>query len=242
MNCKGCTHFSTIADAEFLPVTEFENEIKRISELTNKIGLINILGGEPLLNPNCTQYLEIARKYFPDTNINLVTNGILITSQKDTFFEKLSQYNITLAPTKYPIKIKWEKVKNLCKKHNVNLKFYNDEKVLKTSYKIPLDITGQQNEQLSYIKCPFPGCVQLNRGKIYKCPIAAYIEHFNKYFNQNLEISEGDYIDIYKAQNIQEILDFLIRPIPFCRHCVNNKIISEMQWGISSKKIEEWII
>ena len=73
LNCKGCTHFSTIADAEFLPVTEFENEIKRISELTNKIGLINILGGEPLLNPDCTKYLKIARKYFPETEINLVS-------------------------------------------------------------------------------------------------------------------------------------------------------------------------
>lgn len=242
LNCQSCSHFSPIANPEFLSLEEFEKDIKRLSELTQKIGFINILGGEPLLNPKCCEYLETARKYFPDVQINLVTNGILLPAQKDSFYEDLAKNNITLTPTKYPIKVNWNKVKDSCKKYNVNLNFYNSEKVIKTSYKIPLDINGKGHEQINYLKCIFPGCIQLHKGRIYRCPIAAYIKHFNKFYNQNLEIGEGDYLDIYKIKDVQEILDYIIKPIPFCRHCVTNKAISGLKWQLSSKKIEEWIL
>ncbi len=242
LNCKGCTHFSTLAEPEFLSLEEYEKDLKRLSELTNQLVRIRLLGGEPLLNPNAVKYTEIARKYFPETRIEFITNGTLLLDQDDSFFEGLSKNNIILAPTKYPIKIDWKKIKEKCEKFDVQLKFFAGEKTLKTSYKYTLDINGNQNARKSFLTCGHSNiCIQLVKGKLYTCCMAPYARHFNKYFNQHLELSDRDGIDIYKAQNIQEILNFLAKPIPFCRYCNWRNRIFGMKWGVSSKKIEEWI-
>ena len=76
LKCRGCSHFSVFAKPKHKDLDEFEREYKRLSEI-EEVGIMRLMGGEPLLNPNFMEYLRIARKYFPDTYIALVTNGIL---------------------------------------------------------------------------------------------------------------------------------------------------------------------
>ena len=53
LNCAGCTHFSPIADRYIYPLDKFEKNMNQLSKITNhNIKLINIAGGEPLLNKN----------------------------------------------------------------------------------------------------------------------------------------------------------------------------------------------
>ena len=62
-----------------LEVHSFERDIKRLSELSNgEVNIIHLMGGEPLLNPNCERFFELTRKYFDKTEIKLITNGILL--------------------------------------------------------------------------------------------------------------------------------------------------------------------
>ena len=53
-------------------------------------------------------------------------------------------------------------------------------------------------------------------------------------------LEEADYIDIYKAKSIQEILAFLAKPIPFCKYCNVKGRTFGHERGISKKEIEEW--
>ena len=48
-----------------------------------------------------------------------------------------------------------------------------------------------------------------------------------------------NYIDIYKVKSVEEIFEFLSRPIPFCRFC-KRKDNDSVKWRVSSRKIEEW--
>ncbi len=59
----------------------------------------------------------------------------------------------------------------------------------------------------------------MHHGKVYTCSLPTGIKHFNKYFNKNLEVTKADYIDIYEAKDLKEILEFVAKPIPFCRYC-----------------------
>ncbi|MDO7021708.1 4Fe-4S cluster-binding domain-containing protein, partial [Brachyspira innocens] len=68
LNCYSCNHFSQLAKEEYYNIEIFENDIKRLYELSN--GLIkkfHILGGEPLLNKNCKDYFYLVRKYFKNS-------------------------------------------------------------------------------------------------------------------------------------------------------------------------------
>jgi hypothetical protein len=104
-----------------------------------------------------------------------------------------------------------------------------------------LDINKRQNINESFSLChEANNCINLSEGKLFTCCTIPYIKHFNEYFNVNLIVSAADYIDIYKIDSLDEILDRLSKPIPFCGYC-NQKIKTKLNWSISKKEITEWI-
>ena len=52
LKCKGCIHFSPLAEEKFLDTDIFQRDCQRIAELTdnNRLGKIRLMGGEPLLH------------------------------------------------------------------------------------------------------------------------------------------------------------------------------------------------
>lgn len=243
LNCKGCDHFSPLAEPAFYDLNRFCDDIQRLLVLTNgNIDRIGIMGGEPLLNPDILKYLQITREFFPDTKIRLVTNGILLEQQEENFWLTLRELNIFVEYTKYPIKLNYNKLDALIQKYKIPIDVYGyNQDVIKTSYKIPLDLKGNQDVCQNFANCTHANhCISLKDGKLYTCTVAPNIEHFNKFFKTNIPLSERDGIDIHKAKSIDEILEFLSKPIPFCKYCNVKGRTFGHEWGISKKEIEEW--
>ena len=66
LNCKGCIHFTPLADKSCIKISDYKSDIKKMAEITKgSVKTINILGGEPLLHPQLLKLLKIARQYFP---------------------------------------------------------------------------------------------------------------------------------------------------------------------------------
>jgi MoaA/NifB/PqqE/SkfB family radical SAM enzyme len=240
LNCKGCSHFSPLAQESYLDIDIFKRDCARLAELTNgKIEEIHLMGGEPLLHPKLINIIDITRHYFNVGIIKLSTNGILLEKLSDIFWETCKKNNVIIVITNYPIKINRDTIKDSAEKYSVKLQFTGGE--VKTMRRDILDIQGRQNAKKSFQLCFKANfCSQLRNGKLYTCPTIPYIEFFNKFFKQNLEVREEDYIDIYKAKNIDEIFDFLCKPVPFCRYCNIKATINEIEWGVSKREISEW--
>ena len=257
LNCAGCLHFSPLCkETSILSLNDYENDCKRISALTDgRIADIRFLGGEPLLHPNIVDLFAITRKYFPNRDelnntgvIELVTNGILLPKQNDEFWIKCRDNYIRIVISEYPITIELETIKEKAKIFNVELKMYSNEIQYKATgsanqwAKIPMDINGLQDYRKSFFKCFLSGnCFQLVKGKIFKCARIAYINYFNKTYNQNMKITENDYIDIYKARDIDEILYSLSTPASFCRYCKADEITWDNKWKVSKMELNEYL-
>lgn len=111
LGCKSCGHMSPLAKEEFLDIVGFEKDCSRLSYLTGrKIELIDLMGGEPLLHPRKEEILRITRHYFPEGKINIVTNGLLLSSQNEKFYISA-----------YPIEIDVDKIQSLVSRYHVNL-------------------------------------------------------------------------------------------------------------------------
>ena len=244
LNCYGCDHFSPLAQPEFAEVSEFERDIKRISELTNgEVKRFCLLGGEPLLHPQIIDFMRITRQYLPETRIAILTNGILLPKQSKEFWESCKKYNIVVNTTKYPINIDFEKIKEIAAKYDVEYGYFsNSNQVIKTSDHYPLNLKGNGNKTENFKHCMLANhCIFLKHGHLYTCAIAPNIEHFNKYFNYNIPLTNKDGIDIYKVKNQKHILKFLATPIPFCKYCnISERIQGRNKWCISKKDISEW--
>lgn len=243
LNCRGCDNFSPLATEVYADIDVFEKDCARMAELTKgSVDEIQLLGGEPLLHPQIITFMEITRKYFPDNLINIVSNGLLLRKKDEEFWEGCRKNDIHIVVTKYPVKLDYRAIEEHVKAQGVVFSYYgNTEDVDKTMQCVPLDMEGKQDGQDSFLRCSRANrCISLDGGKIYTCSLIPYVKYFNKHFNKELIVSPNDYIDIYKVESIDEILDFVCKPMPFCRYCNIKGTIGDIGFGVSKKEISEW--
>lgn len=244
LNCKNCSHFSNISPESIIPLNTIKNDLYKLSTLAEtKLHNLKIMGGEPLLHPDLIEIMNYSRECFPNSNILLVTNGLKLLSQTKEFWLSCKNNNIEITPTKYPINVDYAKIESIAEEYHVMYRYYNDAKVTKTSYRSALDLNGTQNPKVSCELCfRARNCATLIRGKLYLCPVAATAHIFNEQFNENLIVAENDYILLSSVRTLKEITSFLSKEIPFCRYCDIANTTEGETWGITSKKINEWLL
>lgn len=243
MACYSCNHFSQLAKKQFRDINILEKDLKRLSEITNRlVDAFRITGGEPLLNDKCIDYFAIIKKYFPDSSLYLNSNAILLMKQSDNFWEECKKYGVSIIISSYPLNLDIEKIKSKCEDYSIPFNTYIEEgQNKKISYRTLLNINSKLDPSDNFYNCVARNgnCIHLYDGKIYPCCIVANIKHFNSFFNKNYPITTLDYIDIHKC-TAHEIAYFLSRPIPFCKYCMQpNEIVGE--WRASKKEITEYV-
>jgi len=245
LNCKGCNTFSSIAQEGFASFDQIKADLNRISKIANKrIITILLAGGEPLLHPQLIEIMNYIHKEFSYVSIlYIISNAVLLMQQKDEFWEACKKNNFILFITKYPIGLPYDKIVGKAKEKGVCLKFMDNSALTKKKFrKVPINLEGTENAKYSFSACSGANnCITIKEGKIYPCSLIPRIEIFNQFFSENLVVSEKDSIDIYKADNLDEILDFLCKPVPFCRYCSVKKPVFGLNWGITEKDINEWV-
>ena len=128
LNCQCCDHFAPLAEKNFIDYDSYAKDIDKLSQLQKNINSIALLGGEPLLNNKCIDYFKITRKYFPDTNIILFTNGLLLPKWSSYSYDKniwlaIKKYDVQINLTRYPIPLKLDMITEQAKKHDIPIVF-----------------------------------------------------------------------------------------------------------------------
>lgn len=263
LNCQCCDHFSPIASKTFLDYDQYVKDLRRLAYLTDgKIGLMKLQGGEPLLNERLIDFMKVTREFFPDSHICLFTDGVLLPKwgnyqDERNIWKAVLKYEIEIRMTQYPISLVTEKIVTAAESFGVPVTFDPPEfkkgarlwifseigalgyKGIKHSVKHPFDLNGNQ-EKYRWISCyQFNESIVLRDGKIYTCPMIPYAHYFNEYFDENLEVKEDAYIDIYQVQSFQEIAEFCTHRTSFCDYCAVHKR-SSRPWKQSQHSVEEW--
>ncbi|MDR1740594.1 MAG: hypothetical protein LBR38_01940 [Synergistaceae bacterium] len=104
-----------------------------------------------------------------------------------------------------------------------------------------LDLDGKQPVKKNFGECGRANCcIMLRDGRLYTCTFPAYAHLFNECFGERLPVADEDSIDIYRAKDAREVMNFLSRPIPFCRFCRVSEWTDGHKWRVSEGKMEEW--
>ncbi len=265
LDCECCDHFAPLAEEWFIRVEDFEKDISRLSELCKgRIGALKLLGGEPLLHADLARMIGIARKYFPDSCIQVFSNGLLLNQLspkkigESNIWEIIKKYEVQLNVTRYPIRINETEIVAAAKSGGVEViytpparekgallwicdDFAHKDESVKNMIRFPIDKKGQQ-KKYDFVFCHlFNACIVLRKGKLYTCPRRAYIDLFERYFDQEFETESVDCIDIYDAKDFEEIAEFLSKRISFCDYCALREQTVHY-WQRSTMDIREWLL
>ncbi|MFT4146104.1 MAG: radical SAM protein [Mobilitalea sp.] len=242
LKCKGCGHLSNVAEAEFGNLDCYIDDIKRLKELFWGIEKIRLMGGEPLLNPSLSRFIIETRKVFPDTEICIVTNGLLLRNCSKEFFKVVKDtgaiFNISLYP---PTK----KIKGL-----LELKLMEEDIAFKFTGAISeffrnIDITGNCDVDKAYSSCVSTKCHFLLDGKLALCPMPLIFKKLGKHLENPIPDFEEDYIDIHKtSMNGWDIVELFSKPIKHCAYCKSYDA-QMFKWepgGSRIPQLEDWLI
>lgn len=175
LSCKGCNHFSNY----FAPSSKLDTDalLRDIEVILPRLdlGRVNVIGGEPLLNPRCEEILNTCISSTKSL-VYLYTNGLLLHKNEDWIRKALENPRVFLR-----ISIHLKEVEDIIKK-------FNHPKVLVTVHHTGQDrwfnsIKKRDNKVYPYnhnsiarsynaCSCPNP---QLYNGKLWKCPNTAYL-------------------------------------------------------------------
>lgn len=238
LNCKGCAHFSSISDDFFIDVRTLEDSYKKLNKIYKKFfNSIHLLGGEPTLHPELEKILLLTRNYFPNIEIQLVTNGLRLSRMSDIFWKTCKDCNIKIYISKYPVHFNYDVSIQACRNNHVQ---YEISEFRNDFIHHVLDDNGTQNPYKSYRKCKYGGeCVQLRDNKLYPCAQSAYIDIFNKRFNKNFSHCKKDYLELDRLKYRWQMFLFLFFARPFCRYCNLTEEHFE-KWDISKRTENEW--
>lgn len=243
LNCKGCFQFSNLSKEEgFADFSVFLKDLVRLKELFWGVGEIRLLGGEPLSNPDFLMFVEAARTNFPDSDIRLVSNGLLIQKLSPEQLAQIKKYNCVINISNYPPTGKVLKAITGClKKAGVP---YSISLPIKIFYKSLLPEPTKSPEK-AFNNCIFTHCHALSQGKLAACSHQLYIGRLNAAFNLDYPTeSPGEVFNIHHTDlNGWEIDALISAPHNFCRYC--NTGMVPYKWESGSEycaKESDWIV
>jgi organic radical activating enzyme len=235
LTCDSCSHYSNY---HFSGVLALETAEAWYQKWQHRLRprKVTLLGGEPAINPKLCEHILLARKYWPNARIRLVSNGLLL-HKHPRLPEILKQIGDSeLEVSKHHNSPEYEQlfqgvvdlVQGWKAQHGINLVISDSFSNWSRRY---LDENGalepfrDHDPKQSWNICPAKKCMQLHEGKLWKCPILAYLPMMKQ--KRQLS-SEWDFYLSYQGLDATcssgELDEFLSRrEESFCSMCPSFK-------------------
>lgn len=240
LKCKGCLRFSNLVNKPFYAdYDQMIKDWKRIKELFWGVERIKLMGGEPLLNPDLCKYIEAARRIFPDADIMVTTNALLINENCKELFEAMKRNNCFFDISLYePMSKRIVGVERILTENKV---WYTVNDSKGDFYKV-MSKTPDYDADKMYEACVAKNCHHLRQGKISVCSRPQYAHIINERYGVSLPTDCGVW-DIYdESINAWELDKKLSSSFEACRYCAPPV---SYEWGRAddkTAKYEDWFV
>jgi organic radical activating enzyme len=267
-SCTHCQSLNNFAFKGHYRWNEYENEYRRLSDQLD-IDQIQIIGGEPTLNPDFEKWVEEISKLWPNSKLQISTNGTRLDKLTKEIYQILLKHKGTLWITCHDIelydgfldfsktflnKIVSDTVSNEDWKHEYERSKTDPTVKLKTVSRTIIDENGVEvildwsqsfvssvidlldNQSLTmkynsdpvqaHDICYFKNCHQINKGKVYKCPLVSVLPDFLDQFDVNMSADDRalaySYEPLTADNNVSKFVNAISDPISQCKFCPAN--------------------
>ena len=230
LRCRS-SHMSPFVPKQFPTLASFEADLDRLGEVL-RTRRIQLIGGEPLLNPEIVELIRIARRSKVSSNVNLTTNGLLLPKMPDEFWEEIENIVITVYPSvRLPPKTV-ETIQARAAESNTPLTWRRRENFRSTivTEPHPMDRTTRWIFRTCKSVHKYQ-CLMLHEGRLFKCAVPAFLPYYRRALKRNGYDPKVDAFDIHASRNLYDDLRAFLTsttPLQACRYClgyVGKKIV-----------------
>ena len=224
LNCKACNNFSPfVTEPEVADIAQFDADLRQLAKLFSNIGRFFLLGGEPLLEPErCGEMAGIVRRYFPDTELRVLTNALLVQKMTPEFWSCLRENDAVVHISVYPpVLERLEEIEATLRAYGVKyLLARKVERFVKRLTLYPFEDAGFNND-----RCGSAGCHYLRGGGLAKCPDGILVGNMAPALGCSPEaLRDGKVINIAQEDDGWEVIRRLDSPCDLCRRCTHRRL------------------
>ena len=244
LNCRGCSAASNISEPWHMTLTDLERQFDALKNKYSGIKYLKLLGGEPLLNPEIKDLLLCSRRYWPDAEIVVHSNGLLVPNIDVDILKTMEQLDISFVFTLYPETGKKQMdIENRLREYGVDYYF---RKPLYKFYKV-INPKGDYDDREVYANCG--KCINLRNGKL-SCGFDTLIDIIERKYGISICNNKNEHtIDLYNTDmNGWEINALLDSPYSLCRYCAFMRwndldVAQTYDWEPFVRgELEDWLI
>ena len=230
LTCEGCTHYMNQGHSGKVSLETtsewYDNWNKRV--LPKRITL---MGGEPSLHPDLTEFVYLTRRKWPNSYIEIVSNGFFLHRHPDLAVA-LKETNTTLAVSVHDdsnpdYRNKFEPIYRLMKDwitKGAPVEMRPSVVHWLAQYKgfgDKMEPFEDDNPKSSWNACVSKLCVQLHQGKLWKCPALAYLPMQAEKYNLSEKWDPYlKYVPLEHTCDDKELKNFFTRrEESFCSMC-----------------------
>jgi organic radical activating enzyme len=267
-SCTNCQSLNNFAFKGHQRWKDYEIEYRSLSDRID-IDQIQIIGGEPTLNPDFEKWVSGISDLWPDTKLQIATNGTRLDTLTKDIYQILLKHKGTLWITCHDIQLydgflDFAKIflNNIVSDTVGNDDWKNEYEQSKTDTTIQLktvsrtlideagvevildwsqafvpsviDLLDDQRLTMKYNSdpvqaheiCYFKTCHQINKGKLYKCPLVSVLPDFLDQFDVAMSIDDKSLAYSYEPltadKDVSKFVNAINDPIPQCKFCPAN--------------------
>ena len=239
MRCRSCSHMSPFIARRFATPESFQADIDRLGEVY-RAKRLQLLGGEPLLNPNLVEFLKIARQSEITSQVALTTNGVLLPRMKEDFWENVDAVTITVYPSVNLPDAVLAYARAKATETGTALNIRKRPYFRRTMLTEPND--SRTKTSLIFKTCKSAHkyhCHLLYEGRLFRCAVPPFLPEYQSALNQNGYDSSTDALYIHESRDLfNDLKGFLLdpRPLSACQYCLGY-VGKKMDHGQISREV-----
>lgn len=183
--CESCSHYSNHAHKGLIALDDAAAWMGQWSPRLSPLEF-SLLGGEPAIHPHLADFVTVTRAHWPETQIDVVTNGLLLSRHPDlprrlaeagksqiivSIHHGSEEYKQRLEPV-------WTLLSGWMEAYGINVSYRPSHENWTRRYwgygaaMMPFEDKAPRS---SWEKCPAKYCPQLMESGIWKCGPLAYL-------------------------------------------------------------------
>jgi organic radical activating enzyme len=207
LKCKDCATFSPLhQNIKWNSIERLKIDLDILMKKIDKIGRLNIVGGEPFLYPFINEYCEFIGNFYRNkiNSVRITTNGSILPSDKT--LDIINEYEFMIIVSDYNESNinKYDEIFKILlttlRERNIIFELDYKEWNLRLDVNNLLNNLSDKELRNHYIRCDYK-CKTLYNRNIHLCLLNMIAE--------NLGLVNGDNNDIFDILNIDTKLDFL---------------------------------